>query len=251
MIKKENKKKFGLVGKNIDYSFSKKYFTSKFKNEALDDYEYVNFDFKSIKEFEKLIKKKELPKGLNVTIPYKKEVIPFLNNLSKEAKVINAVNTIVWDKNGKTTGHNTDHTGFEKSLLELIDKPLKRALILGTGGASGAIKYVLDKLQCQAIFVSRTPQKKQLSYAALNKAEIERTDLIINTTPLGTFPDIDECPPIPYQWINKNHLLFDLIYNPEETLFLKKGKKEGAKVSNGSKMLLYQAEKAWELWNIN
>ena len=250
MVKKENKKKFGLVGKNIDYSFSKKYFTSKFRNEALDDCEYVNFDFKTIKEFESLIKKKDLPKGLNVTIPYKKEVIPFLNSISKEAKVINAVNTIVWDKNGKTTGHNTDHIGFEKSLLELIDKPLKRALILGTGGASGAVKYVLDKLHCEVIFVSRTPQSKQLSYAALNKAEIERTDLIINSTPLGTFPDIDECPPIPYQWINKKHLLFDLIYNPEETLFLKKGKKEGAKVSNGSKMLLYQAEKAWELWNI-
>ena len=108
---------------------------------------------------------------------------------------------------------------------------------------------MLDKLHCEAIFVSRTPQNKQLSYAAINKAEIERTDLIINSTPLGTFPDIDECPPIPYKWINKKHLLFDLIYNPEETLFLKKGKKEGAKVINCSKMLLYQAEKAWELWN--
>ena len=135
-------------------------------------------------------------------------------------------------------------------MLELIDKPLKRALILGTGGASRAVKYVLDKLQCEVIFVSRTPQDKQLSYESLNKAEIEKTDLIINSTPLGTFPDINECPPIPYQWVNKKHLLFDLIYNPEETLFLKKGKKEGAKVSNGSKMLLYQAEKAWELWNI-
>ena len=250
MVKKEHKKKFGLVGKNIDYSFSKKYFTFKFRNEGLNDCEYVNFDFNTIKEFESLIKNNDLPKGLNVTIPYKKEVIPFLNNISKEAKVINAVNTIVWDKNGKTTGHNTDHIGFEKSLLELIDKPLKRALILGTGGASRAVKYVLDKLQCEVIFVSRTPQDKQLSYESLNKAEIEKTDLIINSTPLGTFPDINECPPIPYQWVNKKHLLFDLIYNPEETLFLKKGKKEGAKVSNGSKMLLYQAEKAWELWNI-
>jgi|TARA_B110000285_G_C15140187_1_gene630186 shikimate dehydrogenase len=250
MIKKGNKKQFGLIGKNIDYSFSRQYFTDKFKKEALKDYEYVNFDIKNIKEFAALMEKNEHPEGLNVTIPYKKQVIPFLNNISHEAKAIGAVNTIVWDKNGQSTGHNTDYVGFEKSLLELTDKPLNRALILGTGGASGAIKFVLDKLNCEVTFVSRTPKKKQLSYKTLDQTEIEKTDLIVNTTPLGTFPDIDKCPPIPYRWINKQHLLFDLIYNPEETLFLKKGKKEGAKTSNGHRMLLYQAEKAWKLWNI-
>lgn len=242
-------KQFGLVGKDIDYSFSRNYFKNKFKNEGLNDHEYVNFDFSSIKEFIKLLKKRPFPAGLNVTIPYKKKVMPFLDRISKEAQAIGAVNTIVWEKDGTTTGHNTDHVGFQKTLGEIIDTPLKKALILGTGGASGAVKFVLEKTDCDIKFVSRNPTSAQLSYKSLDRVIMNEIDLIVNTTPLGTFPSIEKAPPLPYQLINKRHILFDLIYNPPETTFMKLGKSKGAKTSNGHKMLIYQAEKSWQLWN--
>jgi shikimate dehydrogenase len=249
MIKKEMTKQFGLVGKNIDYSFSRTYFNNKFEKEGLKNHQYINFDFSDIEGFAKLLTETRLPAGLNVTIPYKKEVMPFLNRISDEAQAIEAVNTIVWESDGTTTGHNTDHVGFQKALEEVIKTPPKYALILGTGGASGAIKFVLDKLDCNYSFVSRNPTSAQLSYDALDEALMEQADLIVNTTPLGTFPAVEKAPPLPYQWINKKHLLFDLIYNPSETAFMKLGKSKGAKTTNGYKMLIYQAEKSWELWN--
>jgi shikimate dehydrogenase len=242
-------KQYGLVGKDIDYSFSRDYFKTKFKNENLKNHSYINYDFPTIEGFAKLLAKGPLPSGLNVTIPYKKEVIPFLDRISEEAKAIEAVNTIIWEKDGTTTGHNTDHTGFEKALNEAFTTIPENALILGTGGASGAVKYVLNKIGCKVTFVSRNPTSKQLSYNALDEVLMKKIDLIVNTTPLGTFPDVEKAPPLPYEWINKKHLLFDLIYNPEETTFLKRGKSNGAKTSNGNKMLVYQAEKSWELWN--
>lgn len=190
-----------------------------------------------------------LPAGLNVTIPYKKEIIPFLDKISPEAQSIGAVNTIVWDKKGKTTGHNTDHVGFKKAVLESMSYTPKNALILGTGGASGAVKYVLKQLNCNHTFVSRNPMKGQLNYTDLTPHILSQVDLIVNTTPLGTFPNTDACPSLPYDLINSQHFLFDLIYNPEETTFMKLGKEKGANTSNGYKMLVFQAEKAWQLWN--
>ena len=248
MIEKETFKKFGLVGRNIDYSFSRKYFSKKFKTENRLDL-YVNFDIPTIDSFRSILKQSPNLSGLNITIPYKKAVIPFLDRLSKEATKIQAVNTIVWDSYGKTIGHNTDHIGFEKALLEFMKKKPTKVLILGTGGASSAVKFVLEKLGSRYQFVSRKPKKNQISYDQLTKNHIIRTDLIVNTTPLGTFPKTKEFPPLPYKYLNTNHFLFDLIYNPNETEFLRKGKFQGAKICNGYKMLVYQAEKSWELWN--
>ncbi|MDC0916858.1 shikimate dehydrogenase [Flavobacteriaceae bacterium] len=249
MTKKERVKQFGLVGKNIDYSFSRTYFRDKFERENKVGYRYANFDLQSIENIREVFNSGATPSGLNVTIPYKKAVIPYLDQLTEEAKTIQAVNTIVIEASGKTIGHNTDHVGFQKALLERIEKKPKQALILGTGGASGAVHYVLDQIQCSFQFVSRTPQKGQLAYADLTKELFETIDLIVNTTPLGTFPNVEEAPPIPYEYLGSRHFLFDLIYNPEESKFLKEGRSRGAQTCNGYKMLVYQAEKSWELWN--
>ena len=240
------KYKFGLIGKDISYSFSKNYFSSKFKNLGLDNYEYVNYDLKSIDEF-KNIKNKEL-KGLNVTIPYKESVIEFLDVINDEAKLIGAVNTIKIDKKGKLTGFNTDVYGFEESLKPLLKKSHKKALVLGTGGASKAVCYVLDKLKIDYLLVSRNPEIIQVSYNDLNKELLENYTIIINCTPIGTNPKIDKFPKIPYNYITNKHLLYDLIYNPEKTRFLREGEKRGATISNGRKMLELQAEKSWNIW---
>lgn len=215
----------------------------------LINHSYVNFDLTSIEGFDQLLKDESNLCGLNVTIPYKKQIIPFLDIISEESKKIGAVNTIKWDNTGKTIGHNTDHTGFRRALIEQLESKPKKALILGTGGASGAIKYTLKNLGCKVTFVSRIAKKNHLTYETLDRELINTIDLIVNTTPLGTFPNTDEAPPIPYDFLNAKHLLFDLIYNPNETLFMKKGKQQKAKVTNGYKMLVYQAEKSWELWN--
>ena len=249
MTKKERTKQFGLVGKNIDYSFSRTYFKNKFDSKNKVGYSYVNFDLQSIDNIKEIFNSSVTPSGLNVTIPYKKTVIPYLDQLTKDASTIQAVNTIVIESSGKTVGHNTDHVGFQKALLEHNQKIPKQALILGTGGASGAVQYVLDQIKCKYQFVSRTPQKNQLAYGDLTKEIIEKVDLIVNTTPVGTFPNIEEAPPIPYEHLDSRHFLFDLIYNPEETRFLKEGKSRGSITCNGYSMLVYQAEKSWELWN--
>jgi len=249
MKKEKQLKLFGLIGRNIDYSFSRKYFSEKFKKNNLNDCIYKNYDLKEIGDFKKLISSSSNLKGLNVTIPYKKVIIPFLDELSKEAKAINAVNTIVFESCGKIIGHNTDYIGFKKALDEKYKSNPENALILGSGGASAAIKYVFKKIGCDFKIVSRIPNKDQLSYDQLSKKIIRNTDIIVNASPIGTYPNILEAPNIPYKYLNSKHLLFDLIYNPKETEFLKRGKLYGSKTSNGLKMLKYQADKSWELWS--
>lgn len=240
--------KFGLLGKNISYSFSKSYFSEKFKAENLS-HSYENFDILSIESFPKIISEIKDLKGLNVTIPYKEAVIPFLDELDEEAEKIGAVNTIKVSKDKKLKGYNTDHFGFQKSLEPFLPLQKKTALILGTGGASKAIAFALQNLGIKFRFVSRTKSRETLDYTDLDKSIIEDNLLIINCTPLGTFPNIDACPPIPYQYLTENHLLYDLIYNPSETAFLRHGKKRHTQIVNGLDMLKLQAERAWEIWN--
>ncbi|WP_272150274.1 shikimate dehydrogenase family protein [Tenacibaculum aiptasiae] len=248
---KENKKLFALVGRNISYSFSKGYFTKKFEDLKLEKNEYVNFDIQTIKELPQKIKEnKNNLKGMNVTIPYKLEVFNYLDKIDKKALRVGAVNTIRISKKGKLKGFNTDVYGFKKSLKPLLEEHHKKALILGTGGASKAVAYVLEELGIKYKFVSRSPEgKKEISYNDLSKGIIEAYQIIVNCTPLGTYPNIDDCPNIPYENITSKHLLYDLIYNPSETTFLKKGKEKGAIVKNGLEMLEQQAEKAWRIWN--
>ncbi|RZJ31475.1 MAG: shikimate dehydrogenase [Flavobacterium sp.] len=236
---------FGLVGKNISYSFSRGYFSEKFETLRLEA-EYKNFDINHISEFPKIITPNL--KGLNVTIPYKESVIPYLDELSQTAKAIGAVNTIEL-KNGRLIGHNTDYFGFQKSLEPLLQSHHKKALILGTGGASKAVAYALKNIGIDFAFVSRNADVNSISYESLDKSTFKEYQIIINTTPLGTFPNVDSAPDIPYELFTNQHIAYDLIYNPEETLFLKKAKSNGAITKNGLEMLQLQAEKSWEIWN--
>lgn len=238
---------FGLIGKNIDYSFSRNYFNEKFKKEQLT-YSYVNFDIEDIKEFPAILKDNPQLQGLNVTIPYKESILTYLDELSKEAKSIGAVNTIKVLPDGKLIGHNTDYYGFQQSLKGLINSSHKAALILGTGGASKAIEYALNDWGIQTKFVSRNADKTTLCYADLNKEILNKHSIIVNTTPLGTYPNIDSFPPIPYSYLTANHLLYDLTYNPSQTVFMQKGLENNAQIVNGYDMLIAQAEKAWEIW---
>lgn len=239
---------YGLVGKDIDYSFSRTYFNSKFNaNNRLSSFRYKNFDIKNISEISEIFKIKNL-KGLNVTKPYKEKVIPFLDEISKNAKNIGAVNTISFKKN-KIVGDNTDINGFEIALMKFIGKKTcNKALILGTGGASKAVKFVLNKKNIELICVSRKPKTKEIHYEEVNDKIISEYPLIINCSPVGTFPEVNSAPKIPYQFINSKNFLFDLIYNPELTKFMKYGLKKGAKVCNGFIMLIEQAEESWKLW---
>ena len=242
------KSRFGLVGKNISYSFSKGYFTQKFKELGLDHHSYENFDLAAIEDFKELIKQNKNLKGLNVTIPYKEVVIPYLDKLNPKAEKIGAVNTIKFTKKG-LKGFNTDIYGFKKSVKPLLRKRHKKALILGTGGASKAVAFVFDEMGIKFNYVSRKPKKNQLGYTDLNEKLFKEYTVLINCTPQGTFPNIADKPGIPYQFITKKHLLFDLIYNPEKTAFLLEGEKRGASIYNGLRMLELQAEKSWEIWN--
>ncbi|UAB81073.1 shikimate dehydrogenase [Marixanthomonas sp. SCSIO 43207] len=239
--------KYGLVGKDIAYSFSKTFFSIKFEKENRQD-TYHNFDIESIDQFPKIISENPDLKGLNVTIPYKEAIIPFLDRIDKEAQEIGAINTIKFQNDGSLKGYNTDHYGFAKALANFLPLKDKSALILGTGGASKAIKYVLKTMGFRYQVVSRKKTESTITYSSLNKQIIEDHCLIINCTPLGTSPNISACPTIPYQFISKDHLLFDLIYNPSQTEFLKLGRAQGAKTSNGLKMLEHQAKKAWKIW---
>lgn len=243
----KKEKRFGLVGKNISYSFSQGYFTEKFTKSNLLEYSYENFDLADISAFNKLIIQNNLF-GLNVTIPYKELIIPYLDELDKTAEKIGAVNTICF-KNNSLTGYNTDAYGFQKSLLIHLKKKHKKALILGTGGASKAIAYVFKTLNIPFQFVSRNPKNREISYKKLDEKIIKKHQIIVNCSPVGTHPNIHEKPAIPYQYVTKNHLLFDLIYNPSKTAFLKEGEAKGASIENGLSMLEFQAEKSWEIWN--
>jgi len=242
-------KNFGLVGRNISYSFSAGYFKNKFKELGLKKYSYLNFDIHNIDELKKIIKKTEGLKGLNVTIPYKQEVIPLLDKLSKNASIIGAVNTITISKKGKTKGYNTDYYGFRKALEPLLLPHHSKALILGTGGASKAVAFALRKMMIEYDFVSRTGTDTVFAYNELNAEVFEGYQIIINTSPLGTFPNVDECPPLDYSQFTENHIAFDLVYNPAETKFLRLAKQNGADTENGYAMLVHQAERAWSIWN--
>ncbi|MGK0414558.1 MAG: shikimate dehydrogenase, partial [Polaribacter sp.] len=208
------------------------------------------FDLQKIEDFLGIIEQHQDLKGINVTIPYKQDVIPFLDKLDKTAKEIGAVNTIKFTKIGNLKGYNSDVVGFENSMIPLLKNHHKKALILGTGGASKAIAYAFKKNKISYKFVSRNPKgKKEISYNSLTQKVMEKYTIIVNATPLGTFPDIEKHPNIPYQFITKNHILYDLIYNPEVTAFLSKGKENGAVIKNGSEMLELQAEESWRIWN--
>lgn len=239
---------YGLVGRDISYSFSAGYFAEKFRKEGRANCQYVNFDISSINQLNDILESHNRIKGFNVTIPYKQEIIPMLNKVSKTAKAIGAVNTVVISKKG-WKGHNTDHYGFRKSLQPLLQPHHTKALILGTGGASKAVAFALRKLNIEYDFASRNGSDVIFSYDDIDEDVFNDYHIIINTTPLGTFPDITECPPLPYHLFTENHIAFDLIYNPAETEFLKRAAQYGATTQNGYDMLVLQAEKAWEIWN--
>ena len=244
--KLENKNIYGLIGKNINYSFSKAYFLKKFKKDQIIDSDYLNFDIETIDLIEDIFKTNKLS-GLNVTIPYKEKIIPFIDELSPVAKEIGSVNTICFN-NSKKIGHNTDIFGFDKTLSEVNIDNIKHALVLGTGGASKAIRYVLSKRKINYTLVSRNKKEDSILYNDLDANLFNQNLLIINSTPLGTYPFIEEFPDIPYKYLDSKHILYDLVYNPIQTTFMKKGIEKGARVINGLKMLEYQAEKSWELW---
>lgn len=243
------RKRFGLLGRNISYSFSKGYFTEKFKIENLEVCTYENFDLANISEFSDTIATATDIKGINVTIPYKEEVIPFLGSLSKKATRIGAVNTIKVTKKGKLKGYNTDYYGFKKSLQPLLQPHHQRALILGTGGASKGIAFALEELGIAYTFVSRSDKENTIAYTSLNAIIFTNYQIVINCTPIGTSPDVDASPAIPYNLFTDRHIAYDLIYNPEETQFLRQAKAKGATTKNGYDMLVFQAEKSWEIWN--
>jgi shikimate dehydrogenase len=243
------RKRFGLLGRNISYSFSKGYFTEKFSKEHFEGCTYENFDIPEINNFTELKETNTDLNGLNVTIPYKESVIPFLDKLSKNAAQIGAVNTIKFTKKGKLKGYNTDYYGFKKSLEPLLQPHHKKALILGTGGASKGVAFALDQLDITHTFVSRGEKENCIDYSLINATTFDNYQIIINCTPVGTSPNVDLFPLIPYEFFTEKHIAYDLIYNPAETQFLSKAKAQGAQIKNGLDMLIFQAEKAWKIWN--
>jgi len=243
-------KQFGLIGFPLGHSFSKIFFTDKFEKEGIDAV-YDLYPLEEIGQFEDLIEKQELT-GLNVTIPYKQQVMRYLSELDETAAVIGAVNVIKFiRKDGKLIlkGYNSDAVGFEQSLIPFLKPHHQQALVLGTGGASKAIFYVLKKLGIEPVYVSRTAGEGILTYQELNESILKEKTLIVNCTPAGMYPNVDACPDIPYEFLTDKHLLYDVIYKPDETLFMKKGKMMGATTVNGLEMLYGQARAAWEIWN--
>jgi len=245
-------KKYGLIGYPLTHSFSKRFFTEKFEKEKVDAV-YENFEIKDISWFQDIVRNNPGLFGLNVTIPYKQQVIHLLNELDEAAEEVGAVNTIKIKRIGERIhlkGFNTDIWGFETSLKPQLKNFHKKALILGTGGASKAIKYVLKKLGIHFISASvEELQENEINYKDIDKKMMAERLLIINATPLGTYPKVETFPPIPYEFVTGRHLLFDLVYNPETTQFMEKGKAKGAVVKNGYEMLLQQALKSYEIWN--
>ncbi|ASK31913.1 shikimate dehydrogenase [Chryseobacterium sp. T16E-39] len=240
----DSNKKLGLVGRNISYSFSKKFFENKFQKLMLKGISYDIFDLKEIDEVENLFSQPEVL-GFNVTIPYKEKIIDYLDELSEEAEKIGAVNCVLI-QNGKKTGYNTDAVGFEKTLLLHKKEHHLSALILGNGGAAKAVKYVLDKNGIPSEIISRN---SILNFDNLSTEMVQDHKLIIQTTPVGTFPNINDCLKFPFEGLSKQHLVIDLIYNPNYTRFIINASEKGAKTVNGYYMLEQQAEKAWEIWN--
>lgn len=236
--------KFGLIGRNISYSFSKKYFEQKFQKLLLREHTYEIFDLENLDKIGELFSTEHL-KGLNVTIPYKEQVIPFIDELSDEAREIGAINCISI-KNGKTKGYNTDAVGFEKTLLLHKREHQKTAIVLGNGGAAKAVQYILNKHHIPYITVSRATE---INYGNLSTEQVKENLIIVQCTPVGTFPNVEDCLPFPFDGITEEHLIIDLIYNPEYTKFIRMCSERGAKTANGLYMLEQQAEKAWEIWN--
>ncbi len=237
---------FGLIGRKLGHSFSKEYFETKFNELKLADHTYSLFELDDITEVEKVLKRR--PKGLNVTVPYKEEIIPYLDKLDMSAQKVGAVNVISLEQNC-FVGYNTDFYGFKNSVQKWLGTTTLKALVLGTGGASKAVIAALSDLEIKSIAVSRNPTNNQLSYAQISSDIIEQHQLIINTTPLGMYPVVDEAPMLPYGELSRHHYLYDLVYNPEKTLFLKNGEDKGAQTKNGLEMLHLQAEKSWAIWN--
>lgn len=245
---------FGLIGQPLSHSFSKKYFTEKFEREGILESHYKLFPLESSKEFQSLIAEQKNLIGLNVTIPYKQEIIPYLHELDQVAEAIGAVNTIKIERKGngkvKLKGYNTDALGFQQSLKPFLAKEHERALVFGSGGAAKAVCYVLNQLGIPFFIVSRNPSgEKEISYSDLDQTSISRFQLLINCTPIGMFPNINQTLPISMESIGENHLVYDLIYNPIETKFLAKAKEKRAITLNGLSMLKLQAEAAWNIWN--
>ena len=240
-------RKFGLIGYPLSHSFSQKYFTEKFQQLGITDCRYELYPIEDIAGVKALLQDPELC-GLNVTIPYKQLVIPYLMGMNPVVQEIGACNCIKI-VNGVTTGYNTDVVGFEESLVRKLQPYHNRALILGTGGASKAVEYVLRKLHIGYKYVSRNAGEGMLSYEQVDEEVIYSHTLIINTTPLGMYPKVEVCPPLPYEAIGAQHYLFDLVYNPDRTLFLQNGEQRGAAVENGYDMLIGQAEESWRIWN--
>jgi len=241
-------KRYGLIGYPLSHSFSQRYFTEKFTRESIAGAVYENFSIPQIDGLKNILSQQQDLRGFNVTIPYKKEVLAFLSSSSPVVKAMGACNCVKIE-NGKLIGHNTDVVGFEQSLLPYLKPHHRAALILGTGGAAAAVAYVLNKRQISFQYVSRKKSATSLSYEELDEQVMKTHSLIINTTPLGMSPRVNEYPPIPYEWINQAQHCFDLIYNPAETLFLQKAKAAGASIQNGAEMLVIQAEESWRIWN--
>lgn len=243
--------KYGLIGYPLGHSFSISYFNEKFKNEGIDAV-YENYEIPTIEQLPEVLDTNPELRGLNVTIPYKEKVISYLDSLSPEASEIGAVNVIKIEHKGKKTvlkGYNSDVIGFTRSIEPLLEPYHKKALILGTGGASKAIEFGLRSLKLETLKVSRTGKDGAIRYTDITPEMMKEYNVIVNCTPCGMFPHADECPDLPYDAMDNHTLLYDLIYNPDETLFLTKGKKQGAVVKNGLEMLLLQAFASWEFWN--
>jgi shikimate dehydrogenase len=244
---------YGLIGYPLGHSFSRKFFTEKFAKEGIDA-QYLNFEIPSIEEFPEIIKNNPTLKGLNVTIPYKQQVMQYLDDISEEAKAIGAVNVVKCQLSTVNcqlhlTGYNSDVIGFVESIKPLLKPHHKKALILGTGGASKAIRYGLEKkLGMKTLFVSRSARKGMITYEEVTAEVLKEYEVIVNCSPVGMYPHVDECPALPYEALNENNLLYDLVYNPLETLFMKKGAAQGATVKNGLEMLHLQAIASWEFW---
>ncbi len=240
-------KRFGLIGASLGHSLSADLFARKFKAAGLKDHRYDLYELADIEEFPTLLAERKDLVGLNVTIPYKRAVMPLLDAIDPQALAVGAVNTISI-KEGRTTGHNTDVAGFRGTLLPLIGKQRPRALVLGTGGASRAVTHVLRELDMPWSLVSRDHTRGDLTWDLLDRTVVGVCTLIVNTTPLGMAPHADTLPDLPYEAIGPRHILIDLVYNPENTIFLQRGRERGARVANGRRMLELQAEAAWAIW---
>lgn len=243
--------KYGLIGHPLGHSFSISYFNEKFQNEGIDA-EYINFDIPTIDDLPEVLDSNPELKGLNVTIPYKEKVISFLDSVSPEARAIGAVNVVRVTHKGnniKLKGFNSDVIGFTKSIEPMLERCHKKALILGTGGASKAVKFGLESLGLETVFVSRYERPGTIQYETITPEIVREYNVIVNCTPLGMFPRTNECPKLPYEALDEHNILYDLLYNPDETLFMYKGRKQGATVKNGLEMLLLQAFASWEFWN--